>query len=97
MAEKELLQELAKEGKQAIATMNSCDDPNFMKWEEKTKTSIRRIYKEDSPEYKEIMAVNGTSRALAPFSTDAEILDRAKKDAQRKIAKLEAWAELEEE
>lgn len=97
MTKKESLQSLVNEGKQAIATMSSPDDQNFLKWKEKVKTVIRRIFDEDSAEYREITEINRAYLAGAAISTDAEILDQAKKDAQRKIAKLEAWAELEEE
>lgn len=97
MTKKESLQNLVNEGTQVIATMSSPDDQNFLKWKEKSKTTIRRLFGMESEEYKEITAPNGAFVALAAISTDAEILDRAKKDAQRKIAKLEAWAELEKE
>lgn len=77
--------------------MSSPDDQNFLKWTEKVKTVIRRIYNEDSPECREITEINRASLAMAAISNNAEILDQNKKDARRKIIMLEAWAELEKE
>ena len=96
MARKEQLLALIKEGKTTVATMLSPDDSNYVKWKEKVKTVIRREYGEDSAEYRAITGVDRTGVAVIGNATNAALLNQAKKRTQDKIAKLEAWAELED-
>lgn len=96
MTRKEQLLALIKEGGTIMATMLSPDDSNYVKWKEKVNTVIRREYGEDSAEYRAITGVDRTVVAVTGNTTNAALLNRAKKRTQDKIAKLEAWAELED-